>query len=70
MKEEQGQIEPGESQSWENTRIVIPSCPPSQLRFCSLIDVEYYFEVGVATFVISKDWNEKTIILYIESTTS
>ena len=51
LKVERGQIEPGGGQSWENVEVVVPPCPPSQLRFCSLIDVEYYFEVSSPRFI-------------------
>lgn len=42
-----GKIRPGESDEWTNTQIYVPPLPPTNLRGCHLINIQY--DVYVST---------------------
>jgi hypothetical protein len=46
IKVKRGPIPAGETDVWEDEKIVIPPLPPSCLNGCSIIDVKYTLEVG------------------------
>lgn len=41
----QGEIPPGESQTWNNYPLHLPALPPSGPRGCSIIQISYHLEV-------------------------
>lgn len=49
-----GQIEPGESQSWNDVLLPIPPLPPTGLKGCSIIDIDYYVKVGISLLTFSE----------------
>ena len=44
---------------WVNEPLVIPPLPSSHFIGCSIIDVDYFFEVNIASF-INRDWKAFT----------
>ena len=40
-----GSIEPGETDSWQDTALQIPALPPSDLPHCNNIKIKYHIEV-------------------------
>lgn len=36
-----GKIKPGETDEWTNERLYVPPLPPTNLRGCHLINIEY-----------------------------
>nr|XP_026690866.1 arrestin domain-containing protein 3-like isoform X3 [Ciona intestinalis] len=46
----QGQgLDAGQSMQWNNQRLKVPALPPSMLRFCNIIDIQYLLQFRVVT---------------------
>nr|XP_002129778.1 arrestin domain-containing protein 3-like [Ciona intestinalis] len=42
-------MDAGKSLQWNNERLQVPALPPSMLRFCNIIDIQYHLQFTVVT---------------------
>ena len=64
-KARHGQIEGKGQEIWTHERLKIPAVPPSYLKYCDLIDIQYFVEVrmlliqyrSIAVFIRQKNEN-------------
>lgn len=49
-----GKIKPGERDEWTNEQLYVPPLPPTNLRGCHLIKIQYDVYVSVGVSLVKK----------------